>query len=846
MRLAAVCLAVLSGAAGLTWQSLWSIELSTALGHEWVATLGVMAGMFLGMSVGAGGLGPVANRSRRPGLWFAGLEALIGLWGLLTAISIPFLLPLISRSLGEQPSSLQHALWAFVLPCVALIPSTAAMGASLPALIRATADERNGLEFLYGANTAGAMAAVALTAFLLVPNLGIQRTALLATAANLACAVAASWLWRRRAISETGSPAHGESLSMNTSPKSGRAHALLVLALTGFLGIGYETLCIRALSQVTENTVYTYAVLLCVFLGGTAAGSFLHSKLAAAFGKRPWLLLMTTAMAVTLGCVTLWWVDILAGTHTNTPATESGTISTEIALALTAMLLPAVCMGASFTSLCHWARDRGASLGASFAANTAGSALAPAVVGVLAIAQLGMAQTAGALMAAYTLAVMLVHESERRMKLAQFATFAAAIGAIAVTTLIAPPLRMIHLDGGARLRFYEDGAMAAVSVEEDGKGILRLRINNRVQEGSSAASPVETRLALVPMMMHPHPKRSLFLGWGTGYTAQVAGLDSGLAVDAVELLPEVVRASALFAQTPDFPKALRPARLVTADARRFALAGDGTYDLVVADLFHPARSGAGSLYTVEHFEALSRRLAPGGIVCQWLALHQLEWSTFRPILAAFREVFPQAVVVLATNSLETPVLGLIARPDAPFPTLQEVQQRIDDVRPQLGRQLDLSRLVDAHAVLGTLIAGPAETSRWVNGVTSNRDDLPLVAHLAPWDTYSPRTTSRQRLSTLLSEAGHLTPQSVRTALKWDTPTGSAGAEDAASVASYVEARNRYLRLGLVMPANLGQGEALDALGRELQLLLSTSPHFTPAIDALRSLRSAHSVSPPSH
>ena len=39
------------------------------------------------------------------------------------------------------------------------------------------------------------------------------------------------------------------------------------------LGIGYEVLVVRVLSQVTENTVYTFATLLAIYLLGTALGA---------------------------------------------------------------------------------------------------------------------------------------------------------------------------------------------------------------------------------------------------------------------------------------------------------------------------------------------------------------------------------------------------------------------------------------------------------------------------------------------------------------------------------------------------------------------------------------------
>src|SRR5439155_26621771 len=46
----------------------------------------------------------------------------------------------------------------------------------------------------------------------------------------------------------------------------------IALAATGLLGIGYEVLVVRVLAQVAENTVYTFALLLAVYLVGTSIG----------------------------------------------------------------------------------------------------------------------------------------------------------------------------------------------------------------------------------------------------------------------------------------------------------------------------------------------------------------------------------------------------------------------------------------------------------------------------------------------------------------------------------------------------------------------------------------------
>ena len=98
--------------------------------------------------------------------------------------------------------------------------------------------------------------------------------------------------------------------------------------------------------------------------------------------------------------------------------------------------------------------------------------------------------------------------------------------------------------------------------------------------------------------------------------------------------------------------------MLAADARRFVRATGERYDVIVADNFHPARSGSGALYTVEHFAAVRARLADGGLFCQWLPLHQLDLETLRSIVRQFLAVYPRGTALLATYSLDTPVLGL--------------------------------------------------------------------------------------------------------------------------------------------------------------------------------------------
>lgn len=829
-QLAGLSLALASGACGLAWQFIWTQQLSNSLGHEIVAVLAVLGAFFGGLAIGAWALRRVIERSARPALWYGGLELLIAGWGLGLSLLLPALTPGLGQLIGAEPSAWRHWGLAFFLPLLLLLPVTAAMGATLPALERCWRGAGSSLlSALYSANTLGAVLGTLGVVFVAIPQLGLQATALACAALNLVCGLSALALnpGQRSAVAQaaavTPAPARGAGAA-----EIGRRHLLLLLAGSGLLGIGYEVLAVRVLSQVTENTVYSYALLLAVYLLGTAAGAAWHQRaqgrldagqagLARLLG---WLVLTTLA-----GGLSLWAADriVILPARWFGPGAASALAGEALAAAV-AMGPPTWVMGIVFAQLCHLARANQMTLGGALAVNTAAAALAPWLVGVGLIPALG-ARAALLLIAAGYLALM--PGLWRRGS-----GFWLPLVLLALMAALTPPLRFVDLPPGGRVLSYRDGVMAAVSVVEDGRGVARLHINNRVQEGSSASGAIEMRLALLPLQLHPKPRQALFLGLGTGYTVQVAARDPGLRVDGVELLPEVIEAAPLFVRTPNDQLAGQPGlervHAVAADARRYVLAAPQRYDVVIADLFHPARSGAGALYTREHFAAVRDRLAPGGLFCQWLALHQMDVETLRSIVAAYLAVFPEGKAVLASNSLDTPVLGLVARPGMPRFELDALRARLHPPQPELRQLLSSAGLDDEFGLLGSALAGSVTLQRFAQGAAVNSDDRPVVTHRAPWATYAPASQPRQRLHELIS-SWRVEPG------EWLQPADPIFEQ---RLQRYWDVRRRYLELGLATVPDPDPVMMLDRLQQPLLGLLRDSPEFRPAADPLRALAAA--------
>ena len=422
----------------------------------------------------------------------------------------------------------------------------------------------------------------------------------------------------------------------------------MLLAATGLLGIGYEVLVVRVLSQVAENTVYTFAILLAVYLVGTAIG-------AALVLATPQRSTATLLRALARRVPARHAQPRRGGAAEERAAArdwaehELGALRRSACLRSLAFLPPTIVMGALFSHLVHARRGSGVSFGRAIGINTAGAAVAPFVCGVLLVPQRRREVRAAARRCGLSAARRRdARGSRRHSGSPSLRRRRSRRGRLRSTIVDVPE--------GGRLVSYTEGAMATVSVVEDAAGVATLHIDNRQQEGSSATTFADARQAWLPILLHPAPHRALFLGLGTGVTASSATADPTLEVDAVELLPEVIDASSYFA-----PRRRPRLHIMAGDARRFVRASREHYDVIVADNFHPARSGSGSLYTVEHFSAVQARLADDGLFCQWLPLHQLDLDTLRSIVRSFIAVYPHGYAILATNSLETPVIGLVAR-----------------------------------------------------------------------------------------------------------------------------------------------------------------------------------------
>ena len=301
----------LSGAASLIFQILWIKQLSLIVGVEVHAIATAVSAFFLGLAAGSWRLGSLAERHANPWRLYALVELAIGLSALAVTVALAHSAGLFARWQPQQPL----LAWTALFAVVALAPFF--MGGTLPILLRAVGAGRAGHDggALYAANTTGAIAGALLPAFLLIPALGVQGTALAAAALNLAAAWGAWSLRGRRLARATDSPAVRDAPRLS----SGARLAVALYAVAGAVALGYEVLWSQMIIPFMSTRAFAFSVVLAVYLAGLALGAALYARWGHRFGD-PWRVfaaliagagLIALAQAALLGA----WLAPVSYTH---------------------------------------------------------------------------------------------------------------------------------------------------------------------------------------------------------------------------------------------------------------------------------------------------------------------------------------------------------------------------------------------------------------------------------------------------------------------------------------------------------------------------------------------------
>jgi spermidine synthase len=378
-----VALFVGSGCAALIYEIVWLQMLQLVIGATAVS-LGVLLGTFMGgMCLGSLLLPRLISEKAHPLRVYAYLELGIAVCGLFILFGVP-MFEGIYAGLG-LPHGAVGIFWRAVVAVIFLLPPTVLMGATLPAVARWVETTPRGvawLGFFYGGNIVGAVVGCLLAGFFLLRVYDMQVATYCAMALNFAVAGLAI-LFASAAPYEPQRVSVGNrdrSLIDTTAP--GAWVVYLTIGLSGLTALGAEVVWTRVLSLTFGGTVYSFSIILGVFLMGLGIGSSVGALVSRTV-QSPRLALGICQLCAAggiawAGYVTSLWMPFWP-TDPSAARSQWFVIQLDMARAIFAVLPGACFWGASFPLALAAAagpgKEPGRLVGGLYAINTIGAIL---------------------------------------------------------------------------------------------------------------------------------------------------------------------------------------------------------------------------------------------------------------------------------------------------------------------------------------------------------------------------------------------------------------------------------------------------------------------------------------
>jgi predicted membrane-bound spermidine synthase len=882
----------ISGAAGLVYEVLWAKYLALSVGSTSMAQVIVLATFMGGIALGSQVLGALADRVSQPLKLYVYLEMGIGLYAL--ALFEPILA--VGRHLFVALARMGDlgegglVLGKIVACVVCILTPTFLMGGTLPALCRHMVRSIEGVgpsvSRLYFVNSLGAVFGCLLAGFYLIQEFGLHFSMIVGAALSICSGVTAFLLTSRGATrpSATGPGGVGEGLPVGrqggAEGEGATPWAFWVLlgcvGLSGAVSMMYEVAWIRLLTLVLGSSTYSFSLMLAAFILGLSLGGLLLS-----LRRRPTgyaLIFALSEVGVGVSVLVMlpfyarlpWLFNVLASSLSREPATFGFYQLCKFVLCAAVMLSPAILQGVTLPAatkvLAGDARRLGFRVGYVFAVNTLGTLIGSIYAGFSGLPHLGIKGTLelavglNCLMGILILATLRPGKARRRGMTAWALAVAAtgawyglrmgswdrdvlSVGVYRVRGRI-PDYAAFRRDAASRKTlFYRDGVDATVIVQDlPGENPERmLLINGKVDASTVGDLATQKLIGHLPMLCHPNPKKALVVGLGSGCTVGAVLSYDVEKVDVVEISGDVIEASRLFESING--RYWEDPRVVIhhEDAKTFNQVTDEKYDVIISQPTNPWISGVAGVFSREHFEACRERLAPGGLVLQWIQAYETEDRTFYMMLETFTGVFPCYTI---WNSRLTDAI-IIGSPDPYIPDFSRMEKRL--ASPSVRKDLEPLGVSSMLTVLGLqMVDRAARPSHIAWGGVVHSDFFPILDYVAPrgfyvgssslaarvmdrrqrspangrlWisDYLGSRSPTREEFREAYSYAARIPGLAPRLAFAWASQWLACCPDDpeaAAAVASTLGPTHAEA-IGLLRSQRLGQGEGARKAIKEL-------------------------------
>jgi spermidine synthase len=753
-----------SGCAALIYEIVWFQLIELVIGSSAVS-LGVLLGTFMGgMCLGSLLLPRFVSTERHPLVVYAKLEAGIGVLGLIVLGAVPVLG-------GAYTGISAHGLFGVAmrgLVCaIVLLPPTLLMGATLPAIARWVESTPTGvswLGFFYGSNIAGAVFGCLFAGFYLLRVHDMSTATIVAVAINFGVA-AMGYALSKRAPHRPAVPAAREGIA--EAPADARARPIYVaIALSGLSALGAEVVWTRLLSLMLGASVYTFSIILSVFLIGLGFGCSAGALLARVGRPRATLGWMQLLVAGGVAWAAWLLADSLPYWPLNPSLSPSPWITFQLDLlrSLVAVFPAAFLWGASFplaiAAVVGPGQDAGRAVGRVYAANTVGAILGSLIFSVFVIPSFGTHAAEQFLIviaivsAVVIFATMLgepsadapvkrdAHSHEALFGAPRIVVAVALVAAIVLAVKV-PEVPKGLIAYGRFLPTYTsepeylyvgEGMNSSIAVSQFSNGMRNFHVAGKVEASSEPQDMrLQRMLGHISALLDDDPKSVLVVGFGAGVTAGSFTLHPNIKrIVICEIEPLIPKVVSTYFTKENYNVVNDPrVEIVYDDARHFILTTKEKFDVITSDPIHPWVKGAATLYTKEYFELVKAHLNPGGVVTQWVPLYESYPDVVKSEVATFFDVFPNGTVWsndIQGKGYDVVLAGHVSPHTIDIDSLQARLSRPENAR--VAQSLGEVGFNSALSLLTTYGGQARDLAPWLADAQINRDANLRLQYLA--------------------------------------------------------------------------------------------------------------------
>ena len=501
-------------------------------------------------------------------------------------------------------------------------------------------------------------------------------------------------------------------------------------------------------------TVYTFSIILAVFLVGIGTGSTGGSMLARG-ARHPRALLgwsqMLLAAAVAWTAYQLshslpyWPINPLLSTS------PWYTFQIDMVRCLWALLPAALLWGASFplalAAAANEEGDPGRLVGGIYAANTGGAIVGALCSGMILIPWIGTGPSQAVLIAALAVSGLLMLVPllwpfrPANVPNALAIGAAAAIALLLAATvspvpgnLIAYGRRMMTSMGRSEVLFTGEGINSSIAITRWDDGAIQFHVSGKVEASTESYDMrLQRMLGHLPALVHKDPKSVLIVGFGAGVTAGSFVVHPEVKrIVICEMEPLIPPTATRYFGPQNYFVVNDPrTQIIYDDARHFVLTTTEKFDIITSDPIHPWVKGSATLYSKEYFELVKQHLNPGGVITQWVPLYESDPQTVKSEIATFFDAFPNGTIWGNDISGGGYDLVLMGQVDPARIDVDAMQARLD--RPEGARVAASLREVgfgDAVQLLATYAGQEPDLRPWLAGAEINRDGNLRLQYMA--------------------------------------------------------------------------------------------------------------------